>query len=193
MDGQPGRIKITALRDGETLIVIKGHNSFLHAFILVLIESAIFSAYYILSVVLAAIAGRLGLNPAVVAISWMLAGVTIFYRVTAVFLLLRSLLWTAAGYERLTIGAGTLKYSKTVLGIGIYRRFTAQEAQTIKEVDFIQEKNILYMLKSELLMCGNSFVLKGKNGNFRFGRYLTIEENDALLKAVRENLLQNPS
>ncbi len=170
------RIKIKKPENGFR-IVIKSYNSFLHAFFTVLVILAVGSFFYYVMPVVSVFFQRL-LFDIIGALVWALALGTVG------FLLLRSLLWSAGGKEIIIIENENFVYSKRIFNIGKNIVIPLAAVEDIKVIDYVQPKDVLHMVQSELNFAGKSFLLETGSRKLRFGAYLDVDETDEIERVL---------
>ncbi|MFW6210617.1 MAG: hypothetical protein ACOC4H_00705, partial [bacterium] len=168
---------------GRLRIKIKAHNSIIHAFFTVIVMSAVvLFLYYILPAAFLLFRQKFFMTAGNI----VLAGFTGY----AVFLLARSVLWTLGGVEIIEVNSGGFYYSKKIFNIGTAAVIPVDEIKEIKTVDFVREKEIPYMVSSELGLKGRAFLIDSDNMQFKFGIYLSsgeIAEIENILFTAVEN------
>ena len=184
MEETSPRIRIKE-EQGRTIIFIKPHNSILHAFFAILVLTAIFQlCIFIFSLP----AGIIKHGFIITILAYGLAGISIIYKVIAVFEVFRSLSWTIAGGETIEINADNFIYKKKIAGIGPVVVIPRKDILSIEEIDYIREKDVIHMLQSEITKNGRSFRLKTASKTIKFGVYISMDDSDALDKLFKRKL-----
>jgi hypothetical protein len=131
-------------------------------------------------------AAFVGRTPLASGLAWTLAGIDLIFKATVAFIILRALLWTLFGREIIRIGASSIKYKKSIAGIGIWKKFMLDSVEYVKEIDSVKPKDIIHMLESETRVNGRSFMLKTGKTILKFGLYLTTEENEEIFVHIKK-------
>ena len=184
MEDVSSRIRITEAQ-GRTVVFIKPHNSVLHAFFILLVESAIFMSLVFIFAMSAAVF-KSGFIITVLAYS--LAAVSRLYYAGFAFIVLRSLLWTMTGGEILEINTEELIYTKKIAGIK--KRVIIKKADIlgVAVIDYIREKDVIHMMQSEITTHGRSLLLKTAKKDLKFGIYISMDDSDTVEKVLKSSL-----
>ncbi len=163
----------TAESEGILKVEIKGYNTMLNAFILVMVAGFIAGILFIAVITAATLAYSSGSKTDFYPL---IHGVSLFYIIISFLIFARASVWTLFGKETLEIAPDYFGYKKTALVTLIDRRFKRDEIVELKLADYFEPKDIIYAFQAELGITGRSYVLKTASDKIRFGICLTSDE-----------------
>lgn len=122
-------------------------------------------------------------------VAYVLAAAAIALKVAAVFIALRSVLWTIGGGETVEINEKEFIYSRKILGLGKRIIIKKEDIKGISLIDYIREKDLIHMIETELTTHGRSFELKTVAKPLKFGIYISMDDSDALERMFKSTVL----
>ena len=159
--------------EGVLTVEIKGYNTILNAFILVMVAGFIAGVLFVAVISIATLAYSSGSKTDFYPL---IRGVSLFYIIISFLIFTRAAVWTLFGKETIVIAPDYFAYKKTALVTLIDRRFKKDEIMELKLADYFEPKDIIYAFQSELGISGRSYLLKTAQGKTRFGICLTTDE-----------------
>ena len=170
------------IREGSNRLVIRPNNTLLPAFFLLLALTAGFTLILLAFNSLGYVFSK---GPIAAALGWTVALISVIYKITAFTAVSRAVIWTIAGSEVIEPVNGRIKISARVFGIGPAVLVSREDVRTLTEIEHAQEKDVIYMIKSEMRIGGLSMEITTCKGAYKFGRCLTLEEAEQVTEAIK--------
>lgn len=184
MDVNKGRIFYQE-SEGFVRIKIKHNDTRLAAFFLLIVITACFTVILLIFDTLG-FAFPTG-TPATV-LGWILAEIAVAFKAMVAFELARATLWNVAGSEVIEVKEGVFTYYVRAIGIGLKYVYPVNDIKKIEEYEYAESKDLIYMIGTEIGIGGKSLRLFAGKRKLYFGRCLTMEDSEAVMKLLKETI-----